>query len=315
MQQDMILVMGVTGAGKSYFVNKVSSREEVVVGHNLRSCTKDCQPVEAKILGTPTVLVDTPGFSDTTRTDADILLEISRILSAQYQLGLKLKGIIFLHRITDNRFDRSAFKTLDILQKICGEKALSCVSLVTTNWHDVDQELGVRRESQLRDQFWNIMLASGAQMTRFSGTKDSALAICSQVLGKEDVVLELQHELVDQGVPLAETSAGAVVHTDVLELRHEIEEERKKIQASRVSNRTNSIMKRTLSQEDKKAKKTFYRTLEDEKTLEKRVGSEIRKEIAAKRHSWKIFNVFQFILSLVSLAHDVSNTVMDASQD
>ena len=36
---NMILVMGVTGAGKSYFINKLAGGEVVRTGADLRSCT------------------------------------------------------------------------------------------------------------------------------------------------------------------------------------------------------------------------------------------------------------------------------------
>ena len=35
----MVLVMGITGAGKSYFINKLAGREVVRTGADLRSCT------------------------------------------------------------------------------------------------------------------------------------------------------------------------------------------------------------------------------------------------------------------------------------
>lgn len=35
----MILVMGVTGSGKSYFINKLANANVVTVGDDLHSCT------------------------------------------------------------------------------------------------------------------------------------------------------------------------------------------------------------------------------------------------------------------------------------
>lgn len=35
----MILVMGITGAGKSYFINKLADGEVAQTGADLRSCT------------------------------------------------------------------------------------------------------------------------------------------------------------------------------------------------------------------------------------------------------------------------------------
>ncbi len=49
------------------------------------------------------LIIDTPGFDDTERSDTEILTEISRLLALQYEIGMKLKGVIFLHRITDVR--------------------------------------------------------------------------------------------------------------------------------------------------------------------------------------------------------------------
>lgn len=87
--------MGVTGAGKSSFV-QLYVDDDVDVGHGLESCellSDFCHPNRTKVgyLGTVNVgiyvyrdqhghavyLVDTPGFNDAKKTDAEILKEIS----------------------------------------------------------------------------------------------------------------------------------------------------------------------------------------------------------------------------------------------
>ena len=95
-------VMGATGSGKSsvrsfsfsksrignshpryvQFINLVSgSRLEVSDG--LKSCTKDVRMADAfKLNGRSVVLVDTPGFDDTTISDTDILKKIAVFLAA-----------------------------------------------------------------------------------------------------------------------------------------------------------------------------------------------------------------------------------------
>ncbi len=60
------------------------------------------------------MLVDTPGFDDSGRTDSEILTDISRLLAAQYEAGVSLKGVIYLHRITDVRYQGSSLKALNI---------------------------------------------------------------------------------------------------------------------------------------------------------------------------------------------------------
>ena len=40
----MVLVMGITGAGKSYFINKLAGGEVARTGADLRSCTASLIP-------------------------------------------------------------------------------------------------------------------------------------------------------------------------------------------------------------------------------------------------------------------------------
>ncbi|KAK7739030.1 hypothetical protein SLS53_005928 [Cytospora paraplurivora] len=220
----MILVMGITGSGKSYFINRLSGQKIVDEGADLTSCTQKCQLVPMDIGLTKTLFIDTPGFDDTARTDAEILAEITTILTLQHETGILLKGIIYIHRISDIRFGRSAVKTLEIFQKLCGKDALKNVLLVTSRWQDIDQQTGVERERQLREKFWSFMLRSGSNMSRFHGDRDSAVGLVSQLLAKESIVLEIQREI-SSGRTLDQTAAGSYVSDDIEKLKAQHEEE------------------------------------------------------------------------------------------
>jgi predicted GTPase len=58
--------------------------DSVVVGNNLKSETVDVNPVWCfhPKSGKEVILLDTPGFADTERTDTDILLTIANWLNA-----------------------------------------------------------------------------------------------------------------------------------------------------------------------------------------------------------------------------------------
>lgn len=167
---------------------------------------------------TKTLFIDTPGFDDTTRTDAEILAEITTILTIQHETGIRLKGIVYIHRISDQRFGGSAVKTLDIFQRLCGKDALKNVLLVTSRWQDVDEKTGVDRERELREKFWSFMLRSGSNMSRFHGDRDSAIGLVSQLLAKESIVLEIQREI-SSGRTLDQTAAGVYVGDDIEKLK------------------------------------------------------------------------------------------------
>ncbi|KAJ9607870.1 hypothetical protein H2200_007949 [Cladophialophora chaetospira] len=260
--ENMILVMGVTGTGKSYFINKLKEGA-AGVGHDILSHTADVNMIQTTLSGSPIAIVDTPGFDDTTRSDGEILREITKFLVAQYKLGIKLKGIIYLHRITDVRMQGSALQYFEMFRRLCGEDAFENVALVTTMWGLLkDKEVGLQREEQLIEKFWEPMMEMGSYATSFDGSRESAEGIISVLFGKEDVVLRIQKEIVDEGRVIEETTAGAYVKKEV---------------KARLVAKTNKV--RDLTEQLNKAERD--RDLRRQKSLEKardEAERELRKE-------------------------------------
>lgn len=156
-------------------------------------------------------VVDTPGFDDTKRPDGEVFAEISDYLAAQHASGIPLKGVLYLHKISDNRMTGSSGTYLKILQQLIGEEALNNTIMVTTMWYMLREELqgeGLNRQQQLIDEFWRPLIDKGAWVARFDGTPASAFQIVSQLAGRESVVLEHQRELVDEERDLGATGAG-----------------------------------------------------------------------------------------------------------
>ncbi|KAL1614554.1 hypothetical protein SLS56_012062, partial [Neofusicoccum ribis] len=187
--------------------------------------TRECKLIPVEIGNSKALLLDTPGFDDTTRTDSDILSEIATVLAAQYELGVQLKGIIFMQRITDIKMTGSSMKTLQIFKKIVGDAALRNVLLITSRWAGLDEGLGAARERQLREEFWAYMLAKGSTMSRFHGDRHSAIALVAQILIQDNIVLDLQRELVDSGMRLNETAAGSFANDDLEALKVQLQQE------------------------------------------------------------------------------------------
>ncbi len=126
----------------------------------------------------------------------------------RYQTGVMISGIVYLHRITDNRVSGSYRRNLSLFEKLCGSDALPNVAFVTTHWNQLqDMEEGMRNEEQLRNEHWKPFLQSGSQMLRFEHDFTSAWKIINS-LPMAQVPLKIQQEMVDQGKPLAATAAG-----------------------------------------------------------------------------------------------------------
>lgn len=165
-------------------------------------------------------LIDTPGFDDTTRSDAEILQELSYWLITAYELDLYLSGVICLHRITDSRLQGSALRGLHVFKEICGWENFSMLTMATTRWDEVDRDVGISRHKQLKSnpQFWGDIVAAGGSVTRVEPGQHSALAIIDHIVRRDRrMVLKLQHELVDDRIRLGETEAGKIVYASILD--------------------------------------------------------------------------------------------------
>lgn len=157
-------------------------------------------------------IVDTPGFDDSSRSDSEILEEIVQFLCAQYHLGIPLKGIVYMHRITDNKMSGSAQRYFEMFQRLIGEQCMANVVLLTTMWSQLkDEAVGLRRERELREEFWSLMERKGSTIRHFDGSRAMAEAFICRLMRKKDIVLDIQTELFEQGKRLDETTAGRLV--------------------------------------------------------------------------------------------------------
>jgi len=221
----VIAVMGMTGVGKSTFINYFSD-EPVPVGHTLEACTGKVDIYPSTLPDkTKLFLVDTPGFDDTYRSDTDILGEVANWLNDAYAEKIQLTGIIYLHRISDVRLGQAAMKNLRMFKALCGEDGLPSVVLATTRWTNVSPADGVMRETELRENpnMWKKMIERGSRVWRQDGDDKSAWEIIQYLISmKRPVTLKIQEEM-GKGATLDETAAGQEVHAELEKQRQKYE--------------------------------------------------------------------------------------------
>ena len=177
-------------------------------------------------------LIDTPGFDDTYRSDTEILREIADWLAQAYQFQVRLTGIIYLHRITDVRIGGSGMKNLRMFRKLCGEQGLGSVVLATTMWSLCPAADARRREDQLVNQndLWKFLVGRGARVFRQDDGAVSGQKIIDYLINRaQPVTLDIQREMVDQGLKLAETGAGREVQEELERLKEKHEKEMREI--------------------------------------------------------------------------------------
>ncbi|KAK4140974.1 P-loop containing nucleoside triphosphate hydrolase protein, partial [Dichotomopilus funicola] len=224
----VIPIMGLTGVGKSTFISHFSNT--AVVGHGLASCTSTIS-IHAATLDDQTIyLIDTPGFDDTTRSDTAILHEVAKWLKASYDADIQLAGIVYLHRIEDNRVGGAGTTNLRMFRELCGDEGLACVVLATTMWPrdpmmaPPEEEEDGEREKELitQPEFWGGLVEQGCQVWRQDNGLASAERILQHIVAqRRRTTLQIQEE-VASGVPVRETGAGKVLKEDFERLQRQM---------------------------------------------------------------------------------------------
>jgi hypothetical protein len=149
-----------------------------------------------------------PGFNDTYHSDIEILARIATWMTDTYKDGALLSGIIYLHRITDNRMECSENLNLRMFKKLYGRNNLKNVILGTTMWELVPDTDGVRRENDLKTEFWKDMVDKGSTVERIYKRPKWAKNLVRKLLNNEPMVTRFQEQII-AGKALAETDAGA----------------------------------------------------------------------------------------------------------
>lgn len=214
-------------------------------------------------------VIDTPGFDDTYRTDADILREVAAWLSDTYEKDVHVTGMIYLHRITDVRIGGSAMKNLRLFQKLCGPDCLPNIILATTFWDIVYLSQGAEREKELinADDFWGFMHSRGSAVLRHSGSQQSGMAILEWSLrNRRRLTLQIQREINTDGIPLDETAAGQEVINSLLKQRRRYEREMEQLRQD--MEEALNLRDREWAKELEKDKSSISRLIRDNVALE-----------------------------------------------
>ncbi|KAF9166799.1 hypothetical protein BGX21_000840 [Mortierella sp. AD011] len=261
-RKKIIVVMGMTGVGKSYLIRALSGKK-VRVGHDLSSCTQDIEAVECVIYGNPITLVDTPGFDDTSRSDTEILEDIATWL-AEMDCH-KVCGIIYVHSILDDRMRGSSYKNLRMFEKICGKEALKNVVMLTNRWGRIDEKTACDREKKLADKFLKMYLTAGCRMMRYR-TKHDLFRVVRGFLNIRPTRLGIQKEMVDGQKSVSGTSAGALAKAAV-DMSAELEQVRKKLEATMRADKREYNKQRSEQQRTLKKAEASYRQLEQSREI------------------------------------------------
>ena len=134
-----------------------------------------------------------------------------------YSEGQKIAAVLYLHRISDIRFSGIARRNFNTFRKLCGERTLKNVCIVTTMWEQEDSG-ALRRQQEEKEkeiaqgaQFFKPALDEGAKMMRHDGTRACAERILRSIISRDEEPgkLRVQVELIDEEKQLDQTQVGS----------------------------------------------------------------------------------------------------------
>ncbi|KAI6010111.1 hypothetical protein EDC04DRAFT_2770364 [Pisolithus marmoratus] len=141
---------------------------------------------------------------------------IAEWLTKNYGKDVKLTGIIYTHRIIDNRMSGSVCDNLDLFKRLCGGDSAQCVRLVSTMWDNQTPENATiyeQRVSQLEGNFWKPLILKGARHERFFNTQKSIWDIVTGLVPPGFPTTKLGEETGGPQKKLKETSAKEALHS------------------------------------------------------------------------------------------------------
>ncbi|KAI6046489.1 hypothetical protein EDC04DRAFT_1477179 [Pisolithus marmoratus] len=179
----IILVVGPTGSGKSSFVSRASGIPDDIVGYDLVSKTSEISAVKYadEESGQDIVLVDTPGLSNTLKDDSEVLRMFTGWSRKLKKRSLVIAGILYFHRISDNRIPSNPLRALCVFGEPCGGlgAALSKTILTLTTWSEVGDAIRDRRLAELESiSFWKVIL-------KFMDDEESARDLVREVIRRQ----------------------------------------------------------------------------------------------------------------------------------
>lgn len=275
-----VAVMGATGSGKTTFIN-IATGSNLRVGMGLESCTNEVQMSQPFMLdGKRVVLIDTPGFDDTTKSDTDVLKMIAAYLQTMHKQEKLLSGVIYMHRISDIRVGSTSRRDFTMFQELCGKEAYKNVLMVTNMWGEANQEDALAREQELREKdiFFKPILEDGAVLLRHMNDQESAHKIIQKLTGIDPVVLRIQSELAAMN-DITQTGAFAQLNRELMEQaeKNRQELEKLRVELEEAAQAQDEETRMELQEESEKMEAELLRVQNEAATLASEYQAELRR--------------------------------------
>ena len=221
--------------------------------------------------------VDTPGFDDPHVSDAQTLRNITETLVENFNNNVQIQGALYVHPVTEVKMRGSGKKNLIMFTKMLGDAGMPHCRLVTTKWSLQPKRVSEAREKELceKEEFWEPLIANGAQAVRFGDSMQSAIDIIKPLVHGSAFMPKVVSQVVELHMAPDQTDAGIFVTDDVEKLReaHAQEIADNKEEEARARDRQQTAFAETLRAQTEESEAKMRQLEEDMAALRKPISS------------------------------------------
>ena len=174
-----------------------------------------------------------------------------------------------------------------MFRELCGKPTSKNVVIVTNMWGSDSRDISEAREKELRDKFFKPAIERGAQMARHNNTPQSAHDIIRTIIRStkrhRPVPLQIQNELVNDGIDIVETTAGKVIIQELNDQMRRHEAKLREVQEEMRRTLRDDQAQRELEEETRRLQERIREIKNDRKGMsgdyaaeKKRVGAKIK---------------------------------------
>ena len=156
---------------------------------------------------------------------------------------------------------------------LCGAAAFKNVVVLTTFWDQVSMSEGVRREAQLKSNFFKDFVAGGARFMRHNHDVESTRPVLKHISTLAPMITQIQRDIREKGNSLEDTAAGSVLREEVEIIIAKYKEEVADLKAQiGMIIESSEVMKRELREEQAKLQQELARWDRERSELKKGLG-------------------------------------------
>jgi predicted GTPase len=135
LDESYFAIIGLTGVGKSSFINALIKEERCPIGKRGSSKTKNIQVINFIYNGHPFFAIDTPGLDDENKND-EIIEKIKNLLN----ISPKIKKLLIVQKYNDVRFTNSMKESLKVFMEAFPLKNFWDHVIIINSWANPNDE-------------------------------------------------------------------------------------------------------------------------------------------------------------------------------